>query len=268
MIGRELRVFEGRLLPNDRNQRTLLGRLDYNFSALNQGIRSTTSYNTYAGQEPRVEYVFQRVERGQGDYIYIGNAENPNLTIIQDFRYDPSNPLSDYIRLTLINNEFIRTNNIELNQNVTFEPVKFLKGNERTPKSKTYPLLSKFSTLSTIRLTKKQMDNTSVPLISFVDFSLNDTSLVAYTSLNNHTLFFNRGNVKYDIQTGRRSQQNRVVQISGSEDRGLSEWFFKSRWSIITRVDLFIIVEQNTKTYSSEILPDHNLDILSWVFQP
>jgi hypothetical protein len=268
MIGRELRVFEEDLLPNDRNQRTLLGRLDYNFSALNQGIRSTTSYNTYAGQEPRVEYVFQRVERGQGDYIYIGNSENPNLTIIQDFRYDPSNPLSDYIRLTLINNEFIRTNNIELNQNITFEPGKFLTGKERPRKSKTHKLLSKFSTLSTMRLTKKQMDNTAVPVMSFVDFSLNDTSLVAYTSLNNHTFFFNRGNVKYDIQAGRRSQKNRVVQISGREDRGLNEWFFKSRWNMFTRVDLFINLEQNVKTYASEILPDRNLDILSVVFRP
>lgn len=267
MIGRELKIWKKELLPNDRNQRTLLGRLDYNVSAFNKGIRSTTSYNTYAGQEPRVEYVFHRVERGQGDYIYIGNAENPNLTIVQDFRYDPSNPLSEYIRLTLINNEFIRTNNIELNQNITLEPGKIFSGNNN-PKSRGQKFLSKLSTLSTMRLTKKQLDNIAVPLSSFIDFTLKDTSLVAFTSLNNHTLFFNRGHVRYDMQMGRRSQKNRVVQISGREDRGLDEWFLKSRWNVFRRVDVFMNVENNIKFYGSEILPDRNLEIESWIIRP
>ena len=72
---------------------------------LHQGIRSVTSYNTNSGQEPRIEYVFQKVEVGQGDYFLIGDSENPNLSNIQNFRYDPTNPLSRYIRLSLTNNE-------------------------------------------------------------------------------------------------------------------------------------------------------------------
>ncbi len=268
MIGRQLDIFQPDLLPNDRGQRTLLGKLDYVFSALNQGIKSTTSYNTNSGQEPKIEYIFQRVENGQGDYRYIGDPEIPNLTVIQNFGYDPSNPASNYIRLTLINNEFIRTNNIELNQNLTIDPSKFKKTKEGEKTSKSYKFISKFSTLSTVRISKKQMDDSAAPLISFVDFSLNDTSLVAYTSLNNHTLFFNRGNVKYDIQIGRRDQQNRMVQVSGSEDRGLIEAFFRSRWSLFNRVDAFIIVEQGNKSYGSEVLPDRNFDILIYRFRP
>lgn len=268
MIGRELQVIEPNLLPNDRNQRTLLGRLDYLLTAFNQGIKSTTSYNTNSGQEPKVEYIFQRVERGQGDFIYIGNSESPNLTIIQDFRYDPANPLSNYIRLTLINNEFIRTNNIELNQNLTIEPAKFRKPQEGKQASKAYNFFSKFSTLSTIRVTKKQMDNATSPIASFIDFSLNDTSLVAYTALNNHTLFYNRGSVKFDIQLGRRDQKNRLVQVSGREDRGNEEAFFRSRWNLFDRMDAFVILERGVKTYGSEALPDRNLDIVTLRFKP
>ncbi|MBK6497142.1 MAG: hypothetical protein IPG00_02830 [Saprospiraceae bacterium] len=91
----------------------------------NEGIRSVTSYNTNSGQEPKIEYIFQKVEAGQGDYIYIGDSINPNVSIIQDFRYDPTNPLSRYIRLALNNNEFIRTNNIEINQTFNIGPSRF-----------------------------------------------------------------------------------------------------------------------------------------------
>ncbi|MGB4960066.1 MAG: hypothetical protein WBO36_11370, partial [Saprospiraceae bacterium] len=125
LIGRDFEVIEQALLPNDKSKKTVLGRVDYLLSAFNGGVRSTTSYNTNSGQEPKIEYVFQKVEVGQGDYFYIGESDNPNLTNILDFRYDPTNPLSRYIRLTLTNNEFIRTNNIEINQNLAIDPSKF-----------------------------------------------------------------------------------------------------------------------------------------------
>ncbi|MBK6497141.1 MAG: hypothetical protein IPG00_02825 [Saprospiraceae bacterium] len=51
------------------------------------------------------------------------------------------------------------------------------------------------------------MDGVAVPISSYIDFSLNDTSLVAYNALYANTLFFNKGNVKYDIQLGNRNTQ-------------------------------------------------------------
>lgn len=268
LIGRNLEVVEAELLPNDISKKTILGRLDYTFAALNQGIKSTTSYNTNSGQEPKIEYVFQKVETGQGDYFLISESGNPNLSNIQDFRYDPTNPLSAYIRLTLTNNEFVRTNNIEINQNLTIEPSKFKKVSEGQKKSKFNRFLSLFSTLSNFRITKKQMDNSATPLSSYLDFTLNDTSLVAYNALNTNTFFFNRGNVKYDLQFGNRNNQNRTVQVSGREDRGLDELFFRSRFNIKNSADIFIIVEKSTKSYQSEAFGDRNLDILAVRYKP
>ncbi len=268
LIGRDLHILEADLLPNDKSKKTILGRLDYAFSVFNQGIKSTTSYNTNSGQEPRIEYVFQKVEVGQGDYIFIGESENPNLSNIQDFRYDPTNPLSGYIRLTLINNEFIRTNNIELNQNLVIEPSRFKKLDEGETMGSWVKFYSKFSTLSNFRITKKQMQNEIASLGSYLDFSLTDTSLVAYSALNTNTIFFNRGNVKYDIQFGNRNNQNRTVQVSGREDRGLNELFFRTRWNIMNKADLFLIFEKGNKTYRSESFGDRNLDLDTYRIRP
>ena len=261
LIGRDLNVIDPTLLPNDSSKKTILGRMDYTFAAINAGIKSTTSYNTNSGQEPKLEFIFQKVELGQGDYFLITESENPNVSNIQDFRYDPTNPLSNYIRLTLTNNEFIRTNNIELNQNLTIDPSKFKTYKEGIKKSKFYRFVSRFSTLSNYRITKKQMDGSDSPLSSYIDFSLGDTSLVAYNSLNANTLFFNRGNVKYDIQIGNRNNQNRIVQVSGREDRGLNDYFFRSRWNLWNKLDMFFILEKSEKSYQSEAFGDRNLDI-------
>lgn len=261
IIGRQLDVLEQGLLPNDRSKKTVLGKLDYIFSIFNGGIKSTTSYNTSSGQEPKIEYVFQKVETGQGEYLFIGDEKNLNLSNIQDFRYDPTNPLATYIRLSLVNNEFIRTNNIEVNQSLHIEPSKFKSPKEGKKLGRTYRWISKFSTLSNVRITKKQMDDQSASLASFLDFSLSDTSLVAYNALNSNTLFFNRGDVRYDIQLGNRNVQNRIVQVNGFEDRGQNELFLRTRYNFKNKVDVFLILETARKTYESQAFGDRNLDI-------
>jgi hypothetical protein len=261
ITGRDLRIIEADLLPNDKNKKTVLGRIDYALSAINQGIRATTSYNTSSGQEPKVEYIFQKVEIGQGDYFLISQSENPNLSNVQDFRYDPTNPLSNYIRLSLTNNEFIRTNNIEINQNLTIDPSKFFIPEEGKKQSRWHRFMSKFSTLSNLRITKKQMDNAVSQLASFIDFGLADTTLVAYNALNTNTIFFNKGNTKFDVQIGNRNNQNRIVQVSGKEDRGLDELFFRMRWNFKNSADAFLHLEKNFKTYQSQSFGDRNLDI-------
>lgn len=62
VIGRQLDIRDQTLLPNDKSKKTILGRIDYSFSVWNEGIRSVTSYNTNSGQEPKIEYIFQKVE--------------------------------------------------------------------------------------------------------------------------------------------------------------------------------------------------------------
>ena len=261
ITGRDLKIIDQDLLPTDVSKKTILGRLDYAFSAINQGIRSTTSYNTSSGQEPRIEYVFRRVETGQGDYFLINETENPNLSNVQDFRYDPTNPLSNYIRLSLTNNEFIRTNNLELNQSLSIDPSKFKTLKEGVKFSKSYKFISRFSSLSNFRITKKQMANIASPLTSYIDFSIRDTSLVAYNALNTNTLFFNKGNVKFDVQLGNRNNQNRIIQVSGREVRGLDEYFLRTRFNLKNNTDIFLHVEKSNKSYQSEAFADRNLDI-------
>lgn len=105
------------------------------------------------------------------------------------------------------------------------------------------------------------MANIASPLTSYIDFSIRDTSLVAYNALNTNTLFFNKGNVKFDVQLGNRNNQNRIIQVSGREVRGLDEYFLRTRFNLKNNTDIFLHVEKSNKSYQSEAFADRNLDI-------
>lgn len=269
ITGRELKALAPDLIAGETDRKSILGRVDYGLNLVNGAIRSTTLFNLNSGQEPKIEYIFQRVERGQGDYFLINPSESPNLSNIQDFRYDPSNPLSDYIRLTLFNNEFIRTNNSELNQNLRIEGNRFFKNNASENRSSNIKKwLSALSTLSSVRMNKKRMDNTSTGYGSYFDFNFNDSSLVAYNALINNTLFVNKGNVNYDVQLTQQQVKNRVARVNGFEDRNNAEITLRTRINIKRTADLFLTTTTGRNRYDVEAFAERNLDVAFFRINP
>lgn len=269
VTGRNLRSFRPELILGETNRRSLLGRLDYGLQLWNGALRSNTLFNVNSGQEPKIEYIFQRVERGQGEYFLINPTESPNLSNIQDFRYDPSNPLSEYIRLTLFNNEFIRTQNSEINQNIRIEAARFFKEQKQNQKKSAWQKwVSRISGLSNIRMSKRRMDNATGGFGGFFNFDFRDTALVAYNALLNNSLFFNRGNVLYDIQLTNQQTRNRTARVNGYEDRENQEYLLRARLKVKRKADVFITAASGTTRYEVEIFPERNLDIRYYTINP
>lgn len=285
---RDFEVSREELLPNaSRSKRTLIGRLDHNLQAWDGLFISNTNYLINSGQEPKIEYFYEKVEIGQGDYIYIGNPDS--VLINNNFRYAPSLGTGEYIRLSLINNEFITTNNQSLTQSLRLDPKKFFSARKkkkrkeakttaqedremesrREKKTKwTENVLSRLSTVSTYRIAKKVEDDGSSQESTFLNFSSVDTNLVSYNSLISNTLFINRGNPTIDFQVGNKVTENVFTQISGRESRGLSESFFRSRVRLAKSADLILNLKNGNRDYTSIIDPTRNLDINFYSITP
>lgn len=287
---RDFDVRREELLPNaSQSKRTLIGRLDHNLQAWDGLFLTNTNYLINSGQEPKIEYFYEKVEAGQGDYIYIGNADS--VLVNNNFRYAPDLGTGDYIRLSLINNEFITTNNQSLTQSLRIEPKKFFsarkkkkrksdktgKSKEANPnkklKKKKKPgfaekLLSRLSTISTYRIAKKVEDDGTNQESTFLNFSAQDSNLVSYNSLISNTLFVNRGNPTFDFQVGNKMTDNVFTQISGRESRGLNENFFRSRLRLMKSADLILNLKNGNRNYVSIIDPTRNLDIDFYSINP
>lgn len=289
-------AYKDLLPPSTNSKKTLIGRLDHNLTTLGGGLASTTNYLINSGQEPKIEFFYEKVEEGQGDYIYIGNADS--TLVNTNFRYAPNLGTGEYIRLSLINNEFITTNNQSLTQSIRLDPKKFflsrknkkrkktavqdstqslikkdIKSEKKKKKKKKKPglterVLSKLATVSTFRISKKVEDDGTNDRQSFLNFSSDDIDLVSYQSLISNTLFVNRGNPLFDFQVGHKVTENVFTQISGREERMQDEIFFRSRIKVWQKMDFILNAKNGIKGYKSEIDPSRNLDIDFYSINP
>lgn len=256
---------------------TLLGKVDYTTSLWDGTVRSTSAYNLDSGQEPKLEFVYFRLENADlGDYIYLGDDDQGLDESL--FQYSPGNPMAFYQRTSQFNNEFILTNNQTFNQSLRIDfrnlwKPKTASGrsqrlNKTAKRKKWQNFVRRFSSITNIRLTQKVMDDAGDAGIQFSNFDLADTNLISGTRLVNHTLFFNKGNPLYDLQLGRKRADNKLVQISGFELRGNLSTFARLRWNIKKYIDFITLIEKGARIGDSEQFDNRDFDIDYYSFNP
>ena len=244
---------------DQQSKTTILSRIAYNIKLWNGLLSSTMNYDISSGQEPKQEFTYEKVEPGQGNYIYIGNSSTPEEDELFLYEYSEIDT-ANYIKIFLFNNEFIRTNNQSLNISLRINPHKVIKNKKN--------FFRKFATNHSIRFNQKVEDNGEESNFQPLNFSLDNVSLTSYRSLIANTLFFNRTSTAFDIQLGNRLTENRNVQIVGIEDRGLAEYFSRLRFQIISATDFIVNVKTGTKTYESNFFSQRNFHIKYWNVSP
>jgi hypothetical protein len=245
---RELEILKPSLSNQDPAQ-TFLGRVDLNLVLAKGAIQSNSTYEIGSGQEPKLEFDYVPVEPGQGNYIWLDSLFN-NDGVIQDFEMEiaPFQDIADHIRVSTFTDEFVRTDNVALNQSLRIDPRAIWYGQKKGFKK----LLAKFSTQSTLKISRKTRAAPDVSAWNPFQLDIADTSLVAITSNIRNLLFFNRSNPKYDIQLGMTDNRNKFVQTSGFESRGAAEQFLKLRWNVSKALSTTISVGQGQREVDSE----------------
>ncbi|MCB0690822.1 MAG: hypothetical protein KDC16_04225 [Saprospiraceae bacterium] len=266
MVLRKFEVLKEELATNEKSKNTLLGKLDVNLNAWKKSILINSNYSIGSGQEPKIEYYFEKVQASQGEYIYIGgDADTVAVFNASDFRYDPSNPLANFIRLSLFNNEFIQTDILELNQAIRWEPKLIFASKKKLNFWESG--ISKLAFNSNLRLVKKQ-ENSNYVSLNPIDFSVNDPNLTSFNAQSIHTIYINRGNVAYDLQLSLKNNDSKNTLISGSESRKIQEKIASGRVNIMRSLDLSMELTKGVKLYESELFFTRNLDINYWKFTP
>src|SRR5690606_40889137 len=170
---------------------------------------------------------------------------------------------ANFVRVTLLTDEFIRSNNVQFNQSLQLEPraVWFTKTGFKK-------LASRFSTLSNLQIQRRVRVADGVSAWNPFQLSIADSALVALNSSIRNTIFFNRGDAKYDLQINLNENQNRVVVTTGFESRQLSEqdvqarWNLSRKWSLKTKAGLFV------KKQDSEKFDIRDFEIQGWSVEP
>lgn len=220
---RELQI-QAAELTNEDPAETFLGRFDFNAAFWKGMIRSNTTYEIGSGQEPRVEFTYARVTPGSGTHIWLDSLYNNDGKIqFNEMEIAPFQDLADYVRISVVTDDFIRTDNAGLNQSLSIDPRARWHdaGGIRR-------LLARFSTISNLQINRKTRASNAVNPWNPLQLDVPDTALVALSANMRNTLFFNRTNPVFNCQLGQSDTRSRIVQTTGYESRRLAETFLQA----------------------------------------
>ena len=213
-------------LTKEEPEQTYLGRLDYALNLFKGSIRSNTSYEIGSGQERKVEFTFLEVPAGQGTHLWEDDNGDGKVQL-NEVEIAPFQDLANAVRVSVLTDDFIRTNNVQFNQSLRIEPRAVWFNKEGFRK-----FASKLSTQSSLQITRKVKDGDGVSPWNPFQLNVADTSLVSVRSTIRNILYFNRADPKYDFQIGMTDNQSKVVLTTGFENRKNTEQSFQGRWNI------------------------------------
>lgn len=222
---RELVVTNSDLI-NSTPENTLLGRVDYQLKAMKGALSLNTFYEIGSGLELKREFLYIKVNDGQGVYTWIDYNED-GIKDLNEFEIAQFADQASYIRVFTPSNEYVKTYSNELNQSLYIRPERlwarkkgFLKG------------VSRFSNQTRVRIKRKtNLFNGNAAFNPFFS-NIADTSLISTTSNLRNTLYFNRTSSVFGAQYVFQDVQSKTLLASGFDSRALKSYELSIRWNI------------------------------------
>ena len=251
-------------LTEETGGNTFLGRLQQNLSLGKGIVRLSTVYELGTGQEPRIDFTYIRVATGEGQYIWLDSLYNKDgLIQPNEMEIAPFPDQANYVRVSRVTNDFIRTRNVMLNQSVSVIP-RILWFSE---KDNLKALLARFSTQSSLRIQRKTSGGAGT-LVNPFQLNVVDSNLVALSSGMQHTFFFNRGKPVFESQAGMIDNRSRIAQTTGFESRQRTEYFLRSRLNLNQVWNLQNEISRGQRVSDSELFDTKNYALQFWSFEP
>lgn len=260
---RTLRVLDSELTTQEP-QETYLGRIDYNLGAWKNALNFTTGYEIGSGQSPKVEFTYIAVNPGDGQYTWV-DRNRDSILQVDEMEIAVFQDQANYVRIAVTTPDYIRTNNVLLNQNLRLEP-RFLWGSTKRGWLKT---LSRFSTQSTLQINRRTYDGAE-GVAPWNPFQLNiaDSSLVTVTTSVRNVLFVNRANPAWDANIAQGDNRSQLVLTTGFEQRRNSEWTLHGRLNLGRQWSAETDVARSKKTSDNEAFDSRNFIINGWKAGP
>jgi hypothetical protein len=253
---RDLRIADQELV-DDTPSRTFLGRLDLRVNALKRSLRTQTTYQVGSGQEPRVDFQYLYVGPGQGQYIWQDSLYNNDGRIQpNEMEITPFADIGDYVRVSVFSNDFIRTDNVSLNQKINWDPARLWRESKGLKKA-----LRRFALNTSVIIDRKTREDEEIQSWNPLQLGVADSSLVALNVSRRHGLFFNRANPKYDVQLSNADRRNRRVLTTGYESNRTQDWTLLFRYRPNDQLSLEASGAVGTRAADSEFFNNKDYQI-------
>ena len=242
---------------------SMLGRLEYFTDLWNGAIAGNTLYELGGGQEPRRDFTYIEVPVGQGEYTWI-DFNSDGIQQLNEFEVAKFRDQAKFLRIFTPTNEFIRSNNLQFNYNLVFNPSLALEGDEGSVMK---AFLKRLYLQSALQVSQKQLTSVERILNPFKGM-IQDTSLITFDQVQSHSASFNKFSQIWGMDLNFLQSSNRAFLSYGYETRRLRDLSLKirSNWLKMFTVDL--IGRLNRNILETPNFGNRNFNILSQSIEP
>ncbi|WP_422354531.1 hypothetical protein [Roseivirga pacifica] len=240
------------------DDRTIMGRVDWNGSFFKRIIQSDLNYNLANSRELRREFIFIPVPTGQGTHTW----RDDNGDGVQDLNefYLAINPdEKNYAKIFVPTDDFVEAFNTTISYRLNVQFPRNWKEDGGLKK-----FIQHFSNVTAWSVDSKITDDGLLARLWPTNVSEEDI-LSAKESLRS-TLFFNRTNAKFGADVGFTRLENKQLLYNGFEKNASRDLRSHVRWSFNRGLVLDVNYIQGLKTSISDVLTTRNytIDVETW----
>ena len=194
------------------NSISILIRSNSKLILFNNGFDANVFYSAATQKTARYERIFVRVEKGQGNYKYIGDFNNNGINDENEF--EPTNFDGDYIATTLPTDELFPVIDLKTNFRLIMNFEKLFG------KTSTLKYLSPFSTETVFRIEENsRAENINNIYFLKLKYFLNDSTTIRGNQFFQNDIYLFKNKNNFSIRY-RFTQRKSLNQFSGGNERG------------------------------------------------
>ena len=245
-----------------KSEENIVSRIRFDGTALKGFITSNTFYEIGTGQEPERAYTYIKVPAGQGVYVF-RDYNNNGVQELNEFEIAKYSYEADYIRVSLVSTNFVRTKSTTVSENIIIDPAR-----KWANKSNYLKYVSMFSNQTNFKIDRKTQRQASNSIFNPFDLNIIDSALISLSTQFRETFFFNRSNPIFGMDYTYQGNTNKTLLSIGFDARDLQEHIIRSRWNIAGKYSFLSEIKQGEKNATSEAAVERNFQIQYFGLKP
>lgn len=248
------------LTGTDRNDETIMGRIDWSGTFLERAIRSELSYNLANSRELRREFIYIQVPNGEGTHTW-RDDNGDGVQDLNEFYLAVNQDEKNYAKI------FVPTDTYEeaFNTNITYR-LRAQAPSTWKKEDGLKKLISRFSNNTSWALNSKITDDDLATRL--LPINVDEDSVLSNRESFRSTLFFNQQNSKFAADLGVLQALNRQLLTNGFEGFRNADIRAHVRWRVNRRANLDLTYIDLERFSESDVLVQRNYLITGNSYQP
>ena len=207
---RKLRVYDS-VSSGQKNEQSLLSRLNWNFSPWKGLVQGNLFYETGGGQEQKRAFSYLAVPIGQGEYTWIDYNGN-GIEELNEFELAVFPDQRKYIRVFIPSNELVRAQFIQWNYRLDITPSLLLDQSKQTWAR----WISRLQFSSSLQMNRRELAGSGF-MLNPLKAQDADSVLISRAQNQSHALFYNRTNARFGMELTQTDNRSTALLNYGLE---------------------------------------------------